>query len=199
MGVVQKFGAGVDVSGILNARDRRDDRLRAGVDENSRGVDEEAFVARANRHRMRINERSLAVNHRHMGVIGQHMVVAIVQERHNRLFVCHGLVERLIVRCGTDQGFCGDAGDVNAGAAVHLGRAFNHCDPLSSIRERYRKRLSCLAETDNDGIVKICVHTTNIAVVEMSTVSRLLFVVVPKEQQPARTEKCDNQDRSKRH
>ena len=61
MGVIQKFGAGVDVSGILNARDRRDDRLRAGVDENSRGVDEEAFVARANRYRMRINERSLAV------------------------------------------------------------------------------------------------------------------------------------------
>ena len=134
-----------------------------------------------------------------MGVIGQHMVVAIVQERHNRLFMRHGLVERLIVRCGTDQGFCGDAGDVNAGAAVHLGGSFNHCDPLSSIRERYRKRFPRFAETNNDDIVKFCVHATNIAVVEMSTVSRLLFAVVPKEQQPARTEKCDNQDRSKRH
>ena len=134
-----------------------------------------------------------------MRVIGQHMVVTIVQERHNRLFVCHGLVERLIVRCGTDQGFCGDAGDVNAGAAVHLGRAFNHCDPLSSIRERYRKRFPRFAETNNDDIVKFCVHATNIAVIEMSTVSRLLFVVIPKAQQPAGAEKCDNQNRSKWH
>ena len=101
--------------------------------------------------------------------------------------------------CGTDQSFCGDTGDVNAGAAVHLGRAFNHCDPLSSIRESYRKRLSCLAETDNDGIVKLCVHATNIAVVEMSTASFLLFVVLPKEQQPAGAEKCDKQDRSEWH
>ena len=78
MGVVQQLGAGVDVPGILNARDGWDDRLRAGVDENLWSVDEDVFVAGANRHRMRIDERSLAINHCYMRVVGQQMVVAIV-------------------------------------------------------------------------------------------------------------------------
>lgn len=57
-----------------------------------------------------------------------------------------------------DQRLGGDAGDVDAGAAVHFVRAFDDGNGLSLIREIGGQRLASFPESDNDGVIALLRH-----------------------------------------
>ena len=116
---------------------------------------------------MRRNERGRPRDDVHIVPVGKHGVVFTAQETGHFVLAGDGapIIGGLFLKAAlsaaqalmrfVDQRLGGDAGDVDAGAAVHFVRAFDDGDGLSLIREIGGQRLASFPESDNDSVIAL--------------------------------------------